>query len=60
VCLEYRKHFPMLQDVIVPYHKAQANPAPNQGVSAHGFRDSALDTAKYRKDCAAKVNHSPV
>src|SRR5512132_2510701 len=28
-----QKHFPMLQDVIVPYHKEQANnPAPNQGV----------------------------
>ena len=27
-----QKHFPMLQDVIVPYHKAQANPAPNQGM----------------------------
>jgi predicted nucleic acid-binding protein len=27
-----RKHFPMLQDVIVPYHKAQLNPAPNQGL----------------------------
>ena len=27
-----RQHFPMLQDVIVPYHKGQANPAPNQGV----------------------------
>ena len=26
-----RRHFPMLQDVIVPYHKAQPNPAPNQG-----------------------------
>jgi predicted nucleic acid-binding protein len=24
-----RKHFPMLQDVIVPYHKAQPNPAPH-------------------------------
>jgi predicted nucleic acid-binding protein len=24
-----RKHFPMLQDVIVPYYKAQPNPAPN-------------------------------
>jgi predicted nucleic acid-binding protein len=27
-----QKHFPMLQDVIVPYHKAQPNPAPNQGL----------------------------
>jgi predicted nucleic acid-binding protein len=27
-----RKHFPMLQDVIVPYHKAQPNPAPHQGM----------------------------
>src|SRR2546430_26214 len=27
-----RRHFPMLQDVIVPYHKAQPNPAPNQGM----------------------------
>ena len=26
-----RKHFPMLQDVIVPYDKAQPNPAPNAG-----------------------------
>lgn len=24
------KHFPMLQDLIVPYYKAQPNPAPNQ------------------------------
>jgi predicted nucleic acid-binding protein len=27
-----RKHFPMLQDVIVPYHKAQPTPAPNKGL----------------------------
>jgi predicted nucleic acid-binding protein len=27
-----RKHFPMLQDVLVPYHKAQPDPAPNQGL----------------------------
>jgi len=27
-----RKHFPMLQDVIVPYHKAQPNPTPNKGI----------------------------
>ena len=27
-----RKHFPMLQDVIVPYHKAQHNAAPNTGM----------------------------
>jgi predicted nucleic acid-binding protein len=27
-----RKHFPMLQDVLVPYHKGQANPAPNKGM----------------------------
>jgi hypothetical protein len=27
-----RKHFPMLQDVFVPYHKAQPNPAPNKGL----------------------------
>ena len=27
-----QKHFPMLQDVLVPYHKAQPNPAPNQGM----------------------------
>jgi predicted nucleic acid-binding protein len=27
-----RKHFPMLQDVIVPYDKAQHNTAPNQGM----------------------------
>jgi hypothetical protein len=27
-----RKHFPMLQDVLVPYHKGQANPTPNQGM----------------------------
>jgi hypothetical protein len=24
----------MLQDVIVPYHKAQPNPTPNQGMVA--------------------------
>jgi hypothetical protein len=28
----------------------------NAIVSVHGFRDSALDTAAYRKDCAAKLN----
>ena len=27
-----QKHFPMLQDVIVPYQKAQHNTAPNQGL----------------------------
>ncbi len=27
-----RKHFPMLQDVIVPYQKTQHNAAPNQGL----------------------------
>ena len=27
-----RKHFPMLQDVLVPYHKVQPNPAPNKGM----------------------------
>ena len=27
-----RKHFPMLQDVLVPYHKAQPTPAPNKGM----------------------------
>jgi len=27
-----RKHFPMLQDVIVPYYKAQPNPTPDQGI----------------------------
>jgi predicted nucleic acid-binding protein len=27
-----RKHFPMLQDVIVPYHKAQPDHAPHQGI----------------------------
>jgi predicted nucleic acid-binding protein len=27
-----RKHFPMLRDVRVPYHKAQPNPTPNKGL----------------------------
>ena len=27
-----RRHFPMLQDVIVPYHKAQPSTAPNKGI----------------------------
>jgi predicted nucleic acid-binding protein len=27
-----RKHFPMLQDVIVPYQRAQQTTAPNQGM----------------------------
>jgi predicted nucleic acid-binding protein len=27
-----RKHFPMLQDVIVPYQKAQHNATPNHGL----------------------------
>jgi predicted nucleic acid-binding protein len=27
-----RKHFPMLQDVIVPYQKAQHNATPNRGM----------------------------
>ncbi|HEX3528578.1 MAG TPA: type II toxin-antitoxin system VapC family toxin [Thermoanaerobaculia bacterium] len=27
-----RKHFPMLQDVLVPYHKTQSDPAPNKGM----------------------------
>ena len=27
-----QKHFPMLQDVLVPYHKAQPNPAPDKGM----------------------------
>jgi predicted nucleic acid-binding protein len=27
-----QKHFPMLQDVIVPYHKSQPNPVPHQGM----------------------------
>ena len=27
-----RKHFPMLQDVLVPYQKAQHNAAPNHGM----------------------------
>jgi hypothetical protein len=27
-----RRHFPMLQDVIVPYHKAQPDTASNQGL----------------------------
>ncbi|MBS3934355.1 MAG: type II toxin-antitoxin system VapC family toxin [Truepera sp.] len=27
-----RKHFPMLQDVLVPYHKMQSSPAPGKGM----------------------------
>ena len=27
-----RRHFPMLQDVIVPYHKVQPNSTPHQGI----------------------------
>lgn len=27
-----RKHFPMLQDVLVPYHKMQPSPAPGKGM----------------------------
>jgi len=27
-----RKHFPMLQDVLVPYHKTHPNPTPNKGM----------------------------
>ena len=31
-----RRHFPMLQDVIVPYHKAQNNTAPDVGMETTG------------------------
>jgi predicted nucleic acid-binding protein len=36
-----RKHFPMLQDVFVPYHKAQPNPAPNT------YEDSPCQETNY-------------